>query len=168
VKPSEDYAIRPDFKETLILQNGVSVRHDSTWTENKGAGQFVSGRLLKTINGRQYAIGFQENTADFLASGGAYADNLKVYEEININNKPHFVITSSSPADGKAYDYAYISSCPIKVNEACSLPLKTNFLFVMLRQDVPGAQYPVELDFSRKDDQQVLAEFAEIASTLQY
>lgn len=178
LKPSEDYVIRPDFSKvqtfgnTLILQKGVSVRYGSGWVGKKaGDNEFVNGQLTKTLDGRSYIIGFQENTAEFLSSDGGYTNNnLKVYEEIFVNNKSHFVVTSSDWVGGKAYDYAYVSSCPVKADEACSLPLDSSpdLLLVMLRQNVPGAQAPVELDFSREDDQQILAEFTEIVSTIRY
>lgn len=182
LQPSSDYSIRPDFSkvkdftQTLTLQKGVSVKYGDGWVGKKtGDDEFVSGGLFKTVNGRSYVIGFQENNAEYLSADGAYANgSLKVYQEVMINNKPHFITTSSlsakDPIGEKVYDYAYVSSCPVKTTEACSLPLSStsNLLFIMLRQDVPGAQYPVELDFSRPDDQQILAEFAEIMSTLKY
>lgn len=179
LQPSADYVIRPDFTKvknftkTLVLQKGVSVRYGNGWTAKGDDYQdgSISGSLFKTIKDRSYVIGFEEKEDEFLASDGAYANNgLKVYQEVQIKNKPHFIITSSVGTGSNRFDYAYISSCPVKAAEACSLPLQStsNLLFVMLRQNVPNAQYPVELDFSRKDDQQILAEFAEIMSTLKY
>lgn len=176
---SPEYPIRPnysrvkDFKNTLELQRGVRVRYGDGWTAKRNDYQDggVSGGLFKTVNGRSYVIGFQENNLEYLSAEGAYANgSLKAYAEIQIHDKPHFIITSSVVTGSDRVDYAYISSCPVKATEACSLPLKStpNLLFVMLRQNVPNAQYPVELDFTREDDQQILAEFAEIASTLQY
>ena len=177
LEPSPNYLIRPDFskvqsfKNMLTLQKGVSVRYGDGWMAKKGSGEFVSGGLIKTVNGRSYTIGFQENNDEYLASDGSYANNLKVYEKILIDENPHFIATSSTfpPNVSQELDYAYISSCPVKVNEACSPRLKDGeYLFVILTQNVPNAQYPVELNFTRKDDQQILAEFTEIMSTLHY
>lgn len=180
VTQDNQYTVRPDFskvqtfKNTITLQKGVSVKYGNGWVGKKtGDNEFVNGQLTKTLNGRSYVIGFQENNKEFLVNEGAYANaKLKIYEELQLNGKTHYIFTSSntfnSSLGSETYDLAYISACPVKTREACSLPIEEGLLFITLSQNVPNAQEIVGLDFSRQDDQQILAEFAEIMSTLQY
>ncbi|MFA9262671.1 MAG: hypothetical protein ACEQSB_04995 [Undibacterium sp.] len=174
-----EYSVRPDFskvqafKNTLKLQKGVSVKYGSGWVGKKtGDDEFVNGQLIKkTASGRSYLIGFQENGIEFF-SPDLQKNSLKssAYQEVQINGKPHFILVVSNVSSGDGrYDFTYlVSPCPNMEDKACSVPLKGGLLYVSLEQYVPNAQEAKPLDFSRKDDQQILAEFAEIMSTLQY
>lgn len=171
VAENNSYAIRPDFskvkdfKNTLTLQKGVSVKYGDGWVGKKmeNPDNVVSGQLVKTIGGRSYMISmFDINnpTTDI--------SDTKVYAIFDIKNKSHaIVVSSNSSTDGK-HDYASVSACSERTQKDCSLTLDKNYLLMMLGQYVPNAQESVSLDFSRLDDQQILAEFAEIASTLNY
>lgn len=142
------------LQKFVVKDLNVSVEHDSSWSEQ-------DTMLLKTINGRSYRLSFQKNNQEFLARGGAYANSLVNFKSINANSKPHYIAVSRN-------EYAYLSSCPPKVDEACSIKLNDGYLFIMLNQQVTGAQYPVELDFSRADDKQILEEATVILGTLKY
>lgn len=99
---------------------------------------------------------------EYLEKDGAYAYDLKLFKEVSLNGKIHYVFTAAN-------EYGYLSSCPIKTNQACSPRLPNGgYLFVMLNQYMSGSQYPVELDFNRNDDKQILAEFSDIMATLKY
>lgn len=171
LQPSSEYSVRPDFskvkdfKKTLSLQRGVSVKYGDGWMGKKmeNSDNVVSGQLVKTVNGRSYEISFGEinhSTTDIT--------DAKIYAKFDVNGKTHSIdITSISSVDG-IHDYASVSSCSEQTQNDCSLTLGKNYLHMMLRQYVPNAQESVSLDFSRSDDQQALAEFTEIASTLKY
>lgn len=178
LQPSSEYSIRPDFSKvkdftkTLMLQRGVSVKYGDGWVGKKtGGSEFVNGQLIKTVNGRSYLINFQENGVEFF-SPDLQKNSIQssAYQEIQINGKSHFIfVVSNVSSENGRYDFTYlVSPCPAMQDKACSLPLKGGLLYVSLEQYVLGAQEAKPLDFSRKDDQQILAEFAEIASTLQY
>jgi hypothetical protein len=175
LKPSADYPIRPDFskeqdfKDTLILQKGVSVRYGNGWIGKKNANpdDVVSGQLAKTVNGRAYMIILAE--IEYPSPNGKFDDvGIKVYDEVQINGKPHTIVVTHLTSSTDTFDFSYVSACSVMSGNACPIQLGKTNLLVMLEQNVSGAQEPKGLDFTRRDDQQILAEFAEIASTLQY
>ena len=175
LQPSSEYSVRPDFskvkdfKKTLSLQRGVSVKYGDGWMGKKmeNSDNVVSGQLVKTVNGRSYEISFGE-IEYALPAGSIDNISLELYDETLINNKSHAIVVSSHSYSGEESDFAYISSCSAKEGKACPIPFQKTNLLIMLRQNIVGAQEPKGLDFTRQDDQQILAEFTEIASTLQY
>lgn len=174
-EPSTEYSIRPDFskvkdfKNTLSLQKGVSVKYGDGWVGKKmeNPENIVSGQLIKTVGNRSYEISLGE-IEYALPVGNIDNFSLKLYDETLSNNKPYAIVVSSYSYSDEEGDFAYISSCSTKEGKACPISLQKTNLLIMLRQNIAGAQEPKGLNFSRNDDQQILSEFSEIASTLQY
>lgn len=143
---------------------GVSVRHDGSWTPEQPDEGFLQRAIVKTVGDRKYRIVLQKNKIEYLQEGSSYANNLALYRQVTIKDKPHYVTTSRI---GDIQD-AYISSCPPKPEEACSIKINGGYLLMSLTQEISRTEYRSGLDFSREDDKKVLEEFMEISKTLTY
>ena len=155
----------------LVTAPMVTVNYDSSWSRLK---EFTYDRdgLFKTIDGVKFLITFTRTPLkyDYMDrdAGGAYPPG-KLYKEITANGKHYYIGKITEPAVAGAF----LSTCPLTSNGACSLHLPDNYgyMIVDLHRFAPtNSNYKATspLDLSSTTDQKAIDEFVDIMSTLKF
>lgn len=151
--------------QTLKLETApmVSVQHNASWVRLTEFGYPRDG-LVKTIDGVAFLISFTRTQFkyDYMnrSAGGAYPIG-KLSKAITVNGKQYYIGTTNQ------FSSAFISTCQISTNGACSLLLPDNYGYMiidMMRHSPSESDYKARspLELSNPADQKALEEFTEI------
>ncbi len=132
-----------------LLNNSIHTYLPDGWTPSRDR------MVFKTVNEKNYRIGFQLNPDDYL-KGDVYAKNVQTIKKTktSIGTDVYVIKTADS--------FVSVSSCQPSQDKGCSLPRGNEFLFILLNEYQPGDQYVRELNFSDPDTNKIIDDFISI------